>query len=63
MILVQVEITNIEWENDESNDIEYDIGTEISFILELPDYELTSGEIDNAIRDTVESKTGHRPLH
>lgn len=62
MTLIQVEITNIEWENDEDGDIAYEHGTGRSFVLQLPDHELTAKEIDDEIRDTIELETGHRLL-
>ena len=63
MTLVKTEIINIEWENDEDGDIAYEHGTGRSLILQLPDYELTAKEIDDEIRDAIETETGHRPLH
>ena len=63
MTLVKTEIINIEWENDEDGDIAYEHGTGRSFVLQLPDHELTAKEIDDEIRDAIETETGHRPLH
>ena len=62
MIQVYVEITNITWVDDHDGEIAYDNGTSRSFVADIPDVEcLTSDMIDEAIADSLENHTGHRP--
>ena len=62
MIQVYIELTNIVWENDQDSVIAYEQGTSRSFVAEIPDRDsLTSQDIDEAIADSLESKTGFRP--
>ena len=62
MIQVYIELTNIVWENDEDGDIAYEQGTSRSFVADIPDsWALTSEDIDEAIADSLENATGHRP--
>ena len=62
MIQVYIELTNIVWEDDHDGDIAYEQGTCRSFVADIPDRDsLTSQDIDEAIADSLESGTGHRP--
>jgi len=62
MIQVYVELTNIQWENDEEGDIEYEQGDSIDTIVDIPDSDhLTEEEIDESIAESIESQTGYRP--
>ena len=62
MIQVYIELTNIVWEDDQDGDIAYEQGTSRSFVADIPDRDgLTSKDIDEAIADSLESGTGHRP--
>ena len=62
MIQVYIEITNITWEDDQDGDIAYEQGTSRSFVADIPDsWALTSEDIDEAIADSLENATGHRP--
>lgn len=62
MIQVYVELSNIQWEGDEDGDIKYEQGTDRCFVADIPDhYDLSSEDIDEAIADSLESHTGHRP--
>ena len=62
MIQVYIELTNIVWEDDQDGDIAYEQGTSRSFVADIPDRDgLTSQDIDEAIADSLESGTGHRP--
>ena len=62
MIQVYIELTNIVWENDEDGSIAYEQGTSRSFVADIPDsWALTEQDIDEAIADSLENKTGFRP--
>jgi hypothetical protein len=62
MIQVYIEITNITWEDDQDGDIAYEQGTSRSFVADIPDsWALTEEDIDEAIADSLENATGHRP--
>jgi len=62
MTQVYIELTNIVWENDEDGGIAYEQGTSRSFVADIPDsWALTSEDIDEAIADSLENATGHRP--
>ena len=62
MIQVYIELTNIVWENDEDGSIAYEQGTCRSFVADIPDsWALTEQDIDEAIADSLENKTGFRP--
>ena len=62
MIQVYIELTNIVWEDDYDGDIAYEQGTSRSFVADIPDRDnLTSQDIDEAIADSLENATGHRP--
>ena len=62
MIQVYIELTNIVWEDDHDGDIAYEQGTNRSFVADIPDRDdLTSQDIDEAIADSLENATGHRP--
>ena len=62
MIQVYTELTNIVWEDDYDGDIAYEQGTSRSFVADIPDRDnLTSQDIDEAIADSLENATGHRP--
>ena len=62
MIQVYIELTNIVWEDDQDGDIAYEQGTSRSFVADIPDRDgLTSKDIDEAIADSLENATGHRP--
>ena len=62
MIQVYIELTNITWEDDWNGDITYEQGTNRSFVADIPDSSnLTSEDIDEAIADSLENATGHRP--
>lgn len=62
MIQVYIELTNIVWEDDQDGDIAYEQGTSRSFVADIPDRDgLTSKDIDEAIADSLENGTGHRP--
>ena len=62
MIQVYIELTNIVWEDDEDGSIAYEQGTSRSFTADIPDRDnLTSQDIDEAIADSLENATGHRP--
>ena len=62
MIQVYIELTNIVWEDDYNCDIAYEQGTSRSFVADIPDRDnLTSQDIDEAIADSLENETGHRP--
>ena len=62
MIQVYIELTNIQWENDEEGDIECEQGTYIDTIVDIPDSDhLTREEIDESIADSIENQTGCRP--
>ena len=62
MIQVYIELTNIVWHDDEDGSIAYEQGTSRSFVADIPDYSsLTSQEVDEAIADSLENATGHRP--
>ena len=62
MIQVYIELTNIVWENDHDGDIAYEQGTRRSFVADIPDRDgLTSQDVDEAIADSLENATGHRP--
>ena len=62
MIQVYIELTNIVWEDDQDGSIAYEQGTSRSFVADIPDRDgLTSQDIDEAIADSLESGTGHRP--
>ena len=62
MIQVYIELTNIVWENDEDGSIAYEQGTCRSFVADIPDsWALTEQDIDQAIADSLENKTGFRP--
>ena len=62
MIQVYIELTNIVWENDHDGEVAYDNGTSRSFVADIPDRDgLTSQDIDEAIADSLEHHTGHRP--
>ena len=63
MIQVYIELTNIVWEDDYDGDIAYEQGTSRSFVADIPDRDsLTSQDIDEAIADSLENATGHRPV-
>ena len=62
MIQVYIELTNIVWENDQDGSIAYEQGTSRSFVADIPDsWALTEQDIDEAIADSLENKTGFRP--
>jgi hypothetical protein len=62
MIQVYIELTNIVWENDDDGSIAYEQGTCRSFVADIPDsWALTEQDIDEAIADSLENKTGFRP--
>ena len=62
MIQVYIELTNIVWHDDEDGSIAYEQGTSRSFVADIPDYSaLTSQDVDEAIADSLENATGHRP--
>ena len=62
MIQVYIELTNIVWEDDQDGDIAYEQGTSRSFVADIPDRDgLTSQDIDEAIADSLENESGHRP--
>ena len=62
MIQVYIELTNIVWENDDDGSIAYEQGTSRSFVADIPDsWALTEQDIDEAIADSLENKTGFRP--
>jgi hypothetical protein len=62
MIQVYIELTNIVWEDDQDGDIAYEQGTSRSFVVDIPDRDnLTSQDIDEAIADSLENESGHRP--
>ena len=62
MIQVYIELTNIVWENDDDGSIAYEQGTSRSFVADIPDRDsLTAQDIDEAIADSLENKTGFRP--
>jgi hypothetical protein len=62
MIQVYVELSNIQWEGDEDGDIKYEQGTDRCFVADIPDHcDLSSEDIDEAIADSLEHHTGHRP--
>ena len=62
MIQVYIELTNIVWEDDQDGSIAYEQGTNRSFVADIPDRDnLTSQDIDEAIADSLENKTGFRP--
>jgi len=62
MIQVYVELTNIQWENDEEGDIECELGDYIDTIVDIPDSDdLTKEDIDESIADSIENQTGYRP--
>ena len=62
MIQVYIELTNIVWENDDDGSIAYEQGTNLSFVADIPDsWALTEQDIDEAIADSLENKTGFRP--
>ena len=62
MIQVYIELTNIVWEDDQDGDIAYEQGTSRSFVADIPDsWALTEEDIDEAIADSLENATGHRP--
>jgi len=64
MIQVYIELTNIVWEDDQDGSIAYEQGTNRSFVADIPDRDgLTSKEIDEAIADSLETHSGHRPKH
>lgn len=62
MTTVDVEITNIEWENDPGYSVAYLHGSGRVFRMEFSDEDLESSEsIDEAIRNYIEIETGFRP--
>ena len=62
MIQVYIELTEIVWENDEDGSIAYEQGTRRTFVADIPDsWALTEQDIDEAIADSLENKTGYRP--
>ena len=62
MIQVYIELTNIVWEDDNDGSIAYEQGTSRSFVADIPDsWALTEQDIDEAIADSLENKTGFRP--
>ena len=62
MIQVYIELTNVVWEDDQDGDIAYEQGTSRSFVADIPDRDnLTSQDIDEAIADSLENESGHRP--
>jgi len=62
MIQVYIELANIVWEDDRDGDIAYEQGTSRSFVADIPDsWALTEEDIDEAIANSLESTTGHRP--
>ncbi len=62
MIQVYIELTNIVWVDDQDGDIAYEQGTSGSFVADIPDRDnLTSQDIDEAIADSLENESGHRP--
>ena len=62
MIQVYIELTNIVWEDDDDGSIAYEQGTCRSFVADIPDsWALTEQDIDEAIADSLENKTGFRP--
>ncbi len=62
MIQVYIELTNIVWVDDQDGDIAYEQGTSRSFVADIPDRDnLTSQDIDEAIADSLENESGHRP--
>ena len=62
MIQVYIELTNIVWEDDQDGSIAYEQGTSRSFVADIPDsWSLTAQDIDEAIADSLENKTGFRP--
>lgn len=62
MAIVDIEITNIEWENDPGYSIAYQHGSGRIFRMEFNEWELESSEsIDEAIRNHIETETGFRP--
>ena len=62
MIQVYIELTNIVWADDQDGDIAYEQGTSRSFVADIPDRDnLTSQDIDEAIADSLENESGHRP--
>ena len=62
MIQVYIELSNIVWEDDQDGDVAYEQGTSRSFVADIPDsWALTEEDIDEAIADSLENATGHRP--
>ena len=62
MIQVYIELTNIVWENDLDWTIAHEQGTNRSFMVDIPDRDnLTSQDINEAIADSLENESGHRP--
>ena len=62
MIQVYAELSNIQWEGDEDGDIKYEQGTDRCFVADIPDHDnMSSEDVDEAIADSLEGHTGHRP--